>query len=143
MRSVRRVCWAGMAAAGAACALGLALAIRSAITAGDWNLAPMPWIGVGMTLVSVGLAGAAAFGLLLVVLEPLGWWRLLVVPPALIVVGFWLFVLVVGVPTSGGPDDDVATILYSMPSLLAILIVVTAALAIAPIAGRRSRAASG
>ena len=79
----------------------------------------MPWIGIGMTLIVAGLAGGACFGLLLDVVEPIGWWRLLAVPPALLVGGFWAFVLVVGLPTTGGPEFDVATILYTLPLVMA------------------------
>src|SRR6478609_1742131 len=115
MRYIRRIGWAGLALFGGAGVLGVVLAAGSALAAGDWDLAPMPWIGIAMTLIVVGLAGGACFGLLLDVVEPIGWWRLLAVPPALLVGGFWAFVLVAGLPTTSGPEFDVATILYTLP----------------------------
>jgi hypothetical protein len=137
MRQVGRIGWAGLAISAVATALGLVLALGSAIAAGDWDLAPMPWIGIGMTLIVVGLAGAACFALLLDVVEPIGWWRLLAVPPALLVGGFWAFVLIVGLPNTGGPDFDVATILYTLPMWMAVLVIATVALALPAVVGRR------
>ena len=137
MRELRRIGWVGMAASSAATLVGLVVAAGSALAAGDWDLAPMPWIGIGMALIVAGLAGGASFGLLLDVLEPIGWWRLLAVPPALLVGGFWAFVLVVGLPTTGGPEFDVATILYTLPLVMAVLVVATIALALPAVVGRR------
>ena len=97
----------------------------SAIGAGDWWLALQPWIGIGLTLIVVGLALTAVFAVVLVAIEPLGWLRLLAVSPALFVALLWGFVLLVGFPTSGGPDRDIATILYSLPELLIITVVAT------------------
>jgi len=37
----------------------------------------------------------------------------------------WGFVLLVGFPTTGGPDRGIATILYSLPELLVITVVAT------------------
>ena len=139
MRELRRLGWVGLAASGAAALVGLVMAAGSALAAGDWDLAPMPWIGIGMTLIVAGLAGGACFGLLLDVVEPIGWWRLLAVPPALLVGGFWAFVLVVGLPTTGGPEFDVATILYTLPLVMAVLVVATIALALPAMVGRRVR----
>lgn len=48
---------------------------------------PMITAVFGMSLIVLGLAGGACFALLLDVVEPIGWWRLLAVPPALIVGG--------------------------------------------------------
>jgi len=97
----------------------------SALAAGDWWLARQPWIGIGLTLIVVGLALTAVSAVVLVAIEPLGWLRLLAVPPALFVALLWGFVLLVGLPTSGGPDRDIATILYSLPELLVITVVAT------------------
>ena len=137
MRQVRRIGWLGLAASSSVALVGLVLAAGSALAAGDWDLAPMPWIGIGMTLIVAGLAGGAGFGLLLDVVEPIGWWRLLAVPPAIVVGGFWAFVLVVGLPTTGGPEFDVATILYTLPLVMAVLVVATVALALPAVVGRR------
>lgn len=136
MRHVRRAGWIGLTVSGVAGLVGLVLAVGSAIAAGDWWIAPMPWIGIGMTLTVAALAGGACFALLLDVVEPIGWWRLLAVPPALLVGAFWVFVLVFGLPTSGGPDFDVATILYTVPLAMAVLLVATVGLAMPAVVGR-------
>ena len=136
MRRVRALGWAGLAASGVALAVGLLLVVGSAIAAGDWDLARQPWIGLGLTLLVVGLAGTACFALLLDVVEPIGWWRLLAVPPALLVVAFWAFMLIVGLPTTGGPDFDVATILYTLPTVMVVLVLATCALAVPALVGR-------
>ena len=140
MRQVTRIGWVGLVASGVAGGLGLALAVGSALVAGDWDLARQPWIGIGMFLIVLGLAGGACFALLLDIVEPIGWWRLLAVPPALLVGGFWAYVLVFGLPTTGGPDFDVATILYTLPMLMAVLVVATVALALPAVVGRRAAA---
>lgn len=137
MRQVGRIAWAGLAISTAATAIGLVFAIGSAIAAGDWELAPMPWIGIGLRLIVAGLAGGACFGVLLDVVEPIGWWRLLAVPPGLLVGGFWAFVLIFGLPTSGGTDFDVPTILYTLPTWMAVLVIATVALALPAVVGRR------
>ncbi len=140
MRQVSRIGWAGLAIFAAALAIGLVVAVGSAIAAGDWDLARQPWIGIGMTLIVVGLAGTAGFAVLLDVIEPIGWWRLLAVPPALLVGGFWAFVTIFGLPTSGGPDFDVATILYTLPVMMGVLVIATVALAVPAAVGRRAAA---
>lgn len=133
---MRQVVWAGLAAAAVLGSIGLLLALGSALVAGDWDLAPMPWIGLGMTLIVAGLTSGAIFGVLLVIVEPIGWWRLLAIPPALLVGAFWLYVLVFGLPTSGATEFDVATILYSVPQWLAILTAATVALPLPALVGR-------
>jgi hypothetical protein len=140
MRVVRRIGWVGLAAGGAALVLGLVLVVGSAITAGDWSLARQPWIGVGLTLLVFGHAVTSAFALLLVIVEPLGWRRLIAIPPALFVGAFWGFTLAVGVPTTGGPEFDVGTALYSMPPLLAMLVVATGLIALPLVTLRRHAA---
>lgn len=47
--------------------------------------------------------------------------------------------LVVGIPTSGGPDVDVPTVLYSLPGVLAVLVVLTIAMALPVVIGRLAR----
>jgi hypothetical protein len=136
IRQLRRIGWLGLALATSATIAGLLLAAGAAFAAGDWYLAPMPWIGIGITLIVAGLAGGACFAVLLDLLEPVGWWRLLAAPPVLLVGGFWAFVLFVGVPTSAGPEFDVATVLYSMPEFLALLVPATVALALPAIVVR-------
>ena len=96
MHRVRQVGWVGLAVFGTVGVAGLVLSVASAVAAGDSDLAPMPWIGIGMTLLVAGLAGGACFAVLLDVVEPIGWWRLLAIPPALVIGGFWAFVLIFG-----------------------------------------------
>jgi hypothetical protein len=139
MQALRRIGWVGFAAAASVLVAGLLLAVGSAIAAGDWLLARQPWIGVGLTLLVVGLAATAVFALLLDVVEPLGRWRLLALPPVLLVASFWAFVLVVGVPTSGGPDFDVGTILYSAPQMLVVLLIATILIALPLVVVRPGR----
>lgn len=141
MPTVRRIGWVGLPLTAAVLATGLLLVVGSAVAAGDWWLAGQPWIGIGLSMLVFGLAGTAAVGLLLVVVEPLGWWRLAALPPALLVGGFWAFVLNVGLPTTGGTDFDVPTILYSLPSALMVLLVATVAIALVPVVGSRARTA--
>src|ERR1700686_614725 len=92
---------------------GAVLAGGSALIAGDWWLARQPWIGVGLTLLVVGLAMTAVFGIVLDLVEPVGRLRLLAVPLALVVGFFWAMWLVIGLPTTGfgGPELDVRTII--------------------------------
>ena len=141
MPTVRRIGWVGLALATVVLVAGLLLVVGSAVAAGDWWLAGQPWIGIGLSMLVFGLAGTAAVGLLLVVVEPLGWWRLAALPPALFVGGFWAFVLIFGLPTTGGTDFDVPTILYSLPSALMVLLVATLAIALVPVVGSRARTA--
>jgi hypothetical protein len=116
----------------------------AAFIAGDWWLAREPLIGVGMTLLVLGLAVTAIFALLLDALEPIGWLRLLAVPPALVVGAFWAFMIVVGLPTTGpgGPERDPRTALYSLPGSLVNLLVATLLIGLPLIISRvrRSRA---
>ena len=125
MSAVRTIGRIGLGAGLIALSVGAIAVGGSALVAGDWWLARQPWIGIGLTLIVVGLALTAAFAVALVAIEPLGWLRLLAVPPALFVALLWGFVLLVGFPTNGGPDRDIATILYSLPELLVITVVAT------------------
>jgi hypothetical protein len=121
----RSIGWIGLGAGLIALLVGGIAVGGSALAAGDWWLAREPWIGIGLALVVVGLALTAVFAVVLVAVEPVGWLRLLAVPPALFVALLWGSVLLVGVPTNGGPDRDIATILYSLPELLVITVVAT------------------
>jgi hypothetical protein len=123
----RRVGWVGLAVGLAALGAGLVLTIGSAIAAGDWWVAAQPWIGLGLGLLVPGLAVTAVFAIMLDAAEPLGWWRVLAVPPAFLVGAFWASVTVLGVPTGGpgGPAHDVAALLYSLPEWLIGLVVLT------------------
>ncbi|TMC64742.1 MAG: hypothetical protein E6J17_03190 [Chloroflexi bacterium] len=128
----------GLAGGLLATTVGLLLAVGSAVAAGDWWLARQPWIGLGLTLTVVGLAATAAFAALLDVVEPLGWARLLAVPPALFIAAFWAFMLLVGLPTTGPgvPERDVRTTLYSLPQLLVVVVMATLLIGL-PLAVRR------
>jgi hypothetical protein len=141
MRTMRTLGRGGLAVGLLATAAGLVLVVGSAVAAGDWWLAREPWIGVGLTLTVLGLAATAAFATLRVVVEPLGWARLLALPPALLVAGFWAFMVVLGLPDSGGigvRQNDVRTTLYSLPQLLAVVLVVTVLIGL-PLVIRRPR----
>ena len=123
-------------------AVGVVLTGGSAIVAGDWWLARQPWIGVGLTSLVVGLAGIGVIGLLLNVIEPIGRVRILAIPPALLVVLVWLVTYMA--PLSGAccaqPERDIATLLYSSPQALGLLIIGTLAILL-PLAIARRRLA--
>ncbi len=131
MPSLRSVGRGGLAAGVLALLAGTIFAGGSALVAGDWWLARQPWIGVGLTLLVVGLAMTAVFALVLDAVEPVGRLRLLALPPALVVGFFWAIWLVIGLPTTGfgGSERDIRTIIYSVPETL--LVVLTATLLIA------------
>jgi vacuolar-type H+-ATPase subunit I/STV1 len=133
----RRLIWVAFVVGLVALGIGLALVTIDALVAGDWWLAREPWIGFGLTAIVVGLALLGVFGAALVLLEPVGRWRLLALPPA-IVVGFWWMVIGIGLPTTGlgGPERDPRTILYTLPDVLIVLVVATLAMA-SPLLKRR------
>jgi hypothetical protein len=125
LRSIGRI---GLVAGLIALLVGVIVVSVSALAAGDWWLARQPWIGIGLTLIVIGLALTAVFAVVLVALEPVGWLRLLAVPPALLVALLWGFWLLVGLPSGGrgaGPERDIGTMLYSLPEMLVLAIVVT------------------
>ncbi|TAL10108.1 MAG: hypothetical protein EPO00_04980 [Chloroflexota bacterium] len=123
-------------------AVGVVLTGGSAVVAGDWWLARQPWIGIGLTSLIWGLAVIGLVGLLLNVIEPIGRVRILAIPPALLVVVVWLVAYMA--PLSGAcceqPERDMATLLYSQPQALALLIVGTLAILL-PLAIARRRLA--
>jgi uncharacterized protein (DUF486 family) len=123
-RSIARI---GLGAGLIALLVGAIAVGGSALAAGDWWLARQPWIGIGLTLIVVGLAVTAVFAIVLVAIEPLGWLRLLAVPPTLFVALSWGFWLLVGLPTTGrgSPERDIGTMLYSLPQMLVLAIVAT------------------
>lgn len=104
--------------------VGMLLAGGSAIVAGDWWLAPMPWIGLGMNSLVIGMAVTSVFAILLVVIEPIGWLRLLTLPPALFLTVMWWFLSAIGFPFQEEPPD-VVTAFYSLPNLLVLAVVAT------------------
>jgi hypothetical protein len=124
LRSIGRI---GLGAGLIALLVGAIAVGGSALAAGDWWLARQPWIGIGLPLIVVGLAVTAVFAIVLVAIEPVGWLRLLAIPPALFVALLWSFWLLVGLPTTGrgGPERDIATMLYSLPEMLFLAIVAT------------------
>jgi hypothetical protein len=143
MRAVRRAAWIGLGVGVIVLLGGLALVEGSAIAAGDWWLAREPWIGVGLQLTVIGLGLVPVFTLVLLLAEPLGWWRLLSFPPAFVVGFLWFLWLAIGLPTTGhgGPETDIAAILYSVPELLVTVVVGTVlmALPLAVVLARRAR----
>lgn len=146
MLSLRSIGRAGLAAGLLALVGGIIGVGVAAIVAGDWWLARQPWIGLGLTLLVVGLAMTAVAALLLDAVEPLGWLRILAVPPALVVGSFWAFMFVVGLPTTGppgGPERDVGTMLYSLPEALLILLVATLLIGLPLVVSRIRRSRAG
>jgi hypothetical protein len=141
----RRIGWVGLAVGLLALGAGLALCAGSAVAAGDWWLAPQPWIGLGLALLVPGLAATAVFAIVLDILEPIGPWRLIAVPPAFLVGAFWAYVTLLGVPTSGrgGPAHEVATLLYTLPEWLAGLVVLTLLLVLPLVISRLLRRSGG
>ena len=127
MGRYRGVGRAGLGVGLAALLVGGVATVGSALMAGDWWLAQQPWIGFGLALLVAGLAITAVFALVCDAIEPIGWLRLLALPPALVVGLLWVFWLVVGLPTTGpgSPERDVATMLYSLPQMLLIALVAT------------------
>ena len=124
---ILRVGRVGLGVGLAALVAGALVAGGSALVAGDWWLAREPWIGIGLTLLVVGLALTALFGVVLDVIEPVGWIRLLALPPALVVGLLWADWLLIGLSTTGfgGPERDVRNILYSVPYMLVIVVAAT------------------
>jgi len=128
MHFLRPISWIGLGCGLAALASGSLLAVGSALAAGDWWLAREPWIGWGLALITVGLALTTTFGIVLDLIEPVGWWRLVALPAGVFVALIWVFWIMVGMPTTGpgsGGESDVATILYSAPDVLLIVLVAT------------------
>jgi hypothetical protein len=136
-RRARRIGRLGLAASLAVLAVGLVTAIGSAVAGGGWMEAAMPWVEVGMRLSTIGLLAGAAFGGLRVAVEPIGWWRLLAIPSGAVLATFWLLAFVVGLPTANGPEADVAVVLYSLPSLFAVVVAATLVTAAVPPVARR------
>jgi hypothetical protein len=124
MARLRRIGWLGFTLGLVALGVGVLLAGGSAIVAGDWWLAPMPWIDLGMRSLVIGMALASVFAILLVVIEPVGWLRLISVPPALFLIVMWWVLTAIGFPFQEDPPG-VATSLYSMPNLLVLAVVAT------------------
>lgn len=128
----------GLAAGLAALTLGIAFAGGSAVVAGDWWLAREPWIGIGLNLIVLGLALTAVFVLLLDVVEPLGWLRLIAVPPGLLLTAMWAYYLLFGLPTTGfgGPEHNIGTIIYSVPTVLVLFTALTLLVTLPLLIGR-------
>lgn len=123
---------AGVAAIGSLAVLGaglLLLGVGSAI-AGDLYALTLPWSGWGIDLVAAGLALTAITLGARVIVEPLGWWRLVALPPALATAFLWAILLFVGLGTGGScctqpSNPGVGTWLYSSPETAACLIIST------------------
>ena len=133
MRGLRSIARGGLAIGLLALLVGAIATGGSALIAGDWWLARQPWIGIGLSLLVAGLALTGAFALLLDAIEPIGWLRLLAVPPALVVGAMWAFWVLVGMPTTGpggGPERDIGTMLYSLPEMLVLALVTTLLIAL-------------
>ena len=143
MPTLRAIGHAGLAIGLLALLAGIVAAGGSALAAGDWWLARQPWIGFGLALVVVGLALTGLFAILLDAIEPIGWLRLLALPPAVIVALLWAFLIVVGLPTTGGgPERDIPTMFYSLPEMLIATLVATLLIALPLVLSRLRRSAS-
>jgi len=138
-RLMRRIAKWGLIVSLAILALGLAIAVRSAVVDGGWWLAQRPWMEVGMRLTTLGLVASGLFAGLRLSVEPVGLWRLAALPSAVLVVSFWLFAFTVGLPTSGpvtGDDTDAVVILYTVPEMMVILVIATLQIAAIPLVAR-------
>lgn len=89
---------------------------------GSGSPADRPWWPVtgGWNLIVIGLVAAGVFALLLDVIEPPGWLRLIAVPPALLLAAMW---------------RDITTIIYSVPTSLVLFVVLTLLVALPPLIG--------
>jgi hypothetical protein len=143
MPRLRAIGHAGLAVGLLALVAGVVAAGGSALVAGDWWLARQPWIGIGLALVVVGLAMTGLIAILLDAIEPIGRLRLLALPPALIVALMWAFLILVGLPTTGGgPERDIPTMFYSLPGMLIAAVVATLLIALPLILARLRRSVS-
>lgn len=104
---------------------GLAIMLAGTLVTGDWYALQLPWSDIGMTLITIGLAGSAVFVAIENLVEPIGRWRLLAVP-GVVAAGFLWFVLIVfGLGATGrGPRsaEPVSTLLYSAPQFITVLV---------------------
>ncbi len=141
MPGLRKMGGVGLIGGLAALVVGFVFAGGSAVVAGDWWLAREPWIGIGLNLIVIGLGATAVFAVILDVFEPLGWLRLIALPPALLLAGVWAIYLIIGVPSTGfgGAEHDPRTIIYSAPTSLVLLVVLTLLVALPLLLGRRVR----
>ena len=141
MLNLRSIGRGGLAIGLLALLAGSILAGGSALIAGDWWLAQQPWIGVGLTLLVVGLAMTAVFAFVLDAVEPVGRLRLLALPPALIVGFCWWIWLVIGLPRTGfgRPERDIRTIIYSAPEMLLVVLTATLLIALPLVVSRFAR----
>jgi hypothetical protein len=143
MPRLRAIGHAGLAVGLLALVAGVVAAGGSALVAGDWWLARQPWIGIGLALVVVGLAMTGLIAILLDAIEPIGRLRLLALPPALIVALMWAFLILVGLPTTGGgPERDIPTMFYSLPVMLIAAVVATLLIALPLVLARLRRSVS-
>jgi hypothetical protein len=125
MRRLLRLAFLG---ALGALGLGILLVTASALAAGDLYLAPEPWIGLGLDLLTIGLGLTALLGIIVVaVASQLGRLRLLVIPPALVLASWWTYQL--SLIASGrqetfrGPRTyDIPTEIYSTPDQSLLLL---------------------
>lgn len=127
IRSTTRV-----AAVGFLLALGAGLAIMLAgtLVSGDWYALQLPWSDIGMTLITIGLAGSLLFIIAEDVVEPVGRWRLVALPGIVVGGVAWSFLAFVGLPAGGAcceqPTTNLTTALYSAPQAIIVLIAAVA-----------------
>ncbi len=133
----RTIARRGLALGLAVLVVGVATVVGSARAANDYWLAPEPWIGLGLTLVAIGLALSVGLAVVVDFVEPVAIvWRILAVAIAAVVVLPTALIVIVGQPSSGnpggvgGPNHDPRTLLYSQPEWMWTLVFLTALLAV-------------
>ena len=129
-RKVTRLALAGAAIGFSA---GLSVMLVASIAYGDWYLIRLPWADLGMGLIVVGLAAAGVAATAMVILEPIGWSRLLALPGVLVTTFMWFVLWATQFGHSGAccvppTPSTIATYLYSSPSTILVLVASTAAI---------------
>lgn len=135
-------------AALAVLAAGLLILGVGSVIAGDLYALTLPWSGWGIDLTVAGLALTAITLGARVIVEPLGWWRLLAVPPTIVVTLTWAYLGLIGPSVAGAPcyppecvvpSPDVGTALYSIPEYAAWLLAWTLLIGLPLVIGRFRR----
>jgi hypothetical protein len=126
MPAVRRWPRIGLALGLAAIAAGLVELAVAGLAYGDWYLIRVPWVDVGLGLYIVGLLLAGVAATWLVIVEPLGWWRLAALPGIVLTALEWVVLQVFGLGVSGAccgpaPASSLVTWFYSAPVLIPLL----------------------
>jgi hypothetical protein len=126
MPAVRRWPRIVLALSLAAIAAGLVELAVAGLAFGDWYLIRVPWVDVGLGLYIVGLMLAGVAATWLVIVEPLGWWRLAALPGIVLTALEWVVLQVFGLGVSGAccspaPAASLVTWFYSAPVLIPLV----------------------